>query len=433
MKIQNNKTKIATTITTVLVLTMIIPFSGINMAYAQQSTSDPFNIGKVEDGTYNEHAALLRAAQLMGMYHAEMEEKSKLEQKLKTANNPENIQGINNQINTIQGQIDQIKQEFDAIQAENYKYYYVAPVLLKKYQAAADNFFNFTTTQLWKGKGTFEEQMNAFPFVGIGVNGKDKAVEITLWKGSEKSANSTQYLNIIKSHMPTDVPWFVDYAEYKLLTCPSQTNECSPLIGGIQIGISQGGTAYGQCTLGFDATRTSDSHAGFVTAGHCEQGYTGNTVWQPSPATSPYASVGTASTSVFSNGSDCDCGWVSLDSGVSISDQIWEGSSSTFQPTSVTPQSQQTDGKIAQMMGGVTGIASGSIVSNDYELCINANCILHYVNGKFASQQGDSGSPVLDSTGTSIYGVVSAGNGTNTVWSPEDRAAADLGVTIITG
>ena len=420
-----------------LVLSMIIPFAGISMANASQTAEDKYGIGKVADGTYNETAALQRATELMNMSDENSIKKQELEKKLATTTLSTEIEAIKAQINEIQGQIDQNTQEFNAIQEENWKLYYVEPVLLEKYQSASDEFMSTTLNQYWKGK-SFEESKNIFPLVEIGVNGKQKAVEITLWKGIENSPKVNQYITMIKELMPKDIPWFVSFDEYPSpVTCTSRTSACVPRIGGIEIGITISPNNFKICTLGFKATRNSDGAPGFVTAGHCEDGLTGHSVLQPHTG----SSIGTASTEVYSNGSDCDCGWVKLNSGVSISDAIFNTGSSTYTPTSLTAQSGQTAGTLIKQSGLASGIQTGSVTMNDVSITnTDGITILHVVKDSMTVRCTDSGAPVTNSAGTSLFGLVVAGNvgttcnvGTITYHSPENRAAADLGVTIAVG
>ena len=412
-----------------LVMSMIIPFAGISMAQATPTNVDPYHIGTVADGTYNETAALQRVTQLMNTYHEKTQEKQNLEQSLKTAL-PGDVQTINDQISTIQGQRDQIMQEFNGIQAENLKLYYIDPTLLQKYQAASDNFVDQIQNQYWNGKSTFEDKKNAFPLVEIGVNGKTKSVEITLPKDIENSAKADQYVSIIRNLMPKDVPWTVTYGKYPIAySCTSRTVACSPLIGGIQTATKFNATFNNYCTLGFDAKRTSDNAAGFVFAGHCENGLTGNPVYQPDTGTT----VGTASTYVYSSGTDCDCGWVKLSNGITINDKVFHTGSSTYTILNVTAQSHQPAGKFIQMSGVASGIATGSVSMNDVMITIDGVSFNHQVKASLTAAKGDSGAPITNSTDTSLFGEVIGGSGSTTYYSPEDRVAADLGVTIITG
>jgi hypothetical protein len=203
---------------------------GCLLSNASQTDVDKFHIGHVADDTYNETAALQRSTQLMNMQNDKMAEKQNLEVQLATKQHDYDdavknsnatkissllgdINEIKNQTSSLQEQIDKITQELNVIQEANIQFYYMDPVLLKKYQAASDGFATKIQVQYWKGK-SFDEQKNAFPLVGIGVDSKKKSVEITLWKGIENSTNVDRYISVIKELMPSDVPWHVSFGEY---------------------------------------------------------------------------------------------------------------------------------------------------------------------------------------------------------------------------
>ena len=203
---------------------------GCLLPHASQPDVDKFHIGHVADSTYNETAALQRATQLMNMQNEKLAEKQNLEVQLaikqhdyddaiknsdstKISSLLGDINQIKNQTSNLQVQIDKITQELNVIQEANIQFYYMDPVLFKKYQAAADGFSTKIQVQYWKGK-SFDEQKNAFPLVGAGVDSKKKSVEITLWKGIENSTTVDRYISVIKELMSPDIPWYVDFGEY---------------------------------------------------------------------------------------------------------------------------------------------------------------------------------------------------------------------------
>jgi hypothetical protein len=414
-----------------LVLSTIIPFAGINMAHATQSITDPYHIGTVADGTYNETAALKRVAQLLTISDEKEQEKQILYQKMKTSTVASDIEAMTNQVNDIQKQIDQNKQVIDAIQAENYKFYYVDPILREKYSLAANQFFNSTTTKYWKSK-SFDDNKDAFPIVSSGLDSKTKMVEITLWKGIENSPKLQQYVSIIKEMMPNDVPWYISFGDYTTPFCAdTRCSTFSTRIGGIDVDTNAGGGLLSTCTLGFKVTRNVDGAVGYVTAGHCNKGYTGNTVYQVYPN-----AIGQVSTTIFSNGADCDCSFVKLNAGISISDAIYNTPSTTYTPTSVVTQSFQAVGTIVKQSGITSGIQTGSINNNDItDVYSDGTQIFHSVKvTSMVASNGDSGAPITTNDGTKLYGELAGGQPGNIVfYTPENRVAADLGVTIVVG
>ncbi len=202
---------------------------GCLLSTLSQTDIDKYHIGHVEDGTYNETAAIQLSTQLLSMQDEKISEKQKLEDQLTAIQNDYDnaikdsnatkissllgdINTIKNQTSDLQNQIDKITQEFNVIQEENILYYYMDPVLLKKYQAAADGLVTKIQAQYWMGK-SFDEQQKAFPLVEASVDSKEKSVVITLQKDIENSTSVDQYISVIKGLMPSDVPWYISYGE----------------------------------------------------------------------------------------------------------------------------------------------------------------------------------------------------------------------------
>lgn len=325
MKIQNNKT--TTVIISTLVITMIVPFAGINMAHASNAT-DPYHVGKVADGTYNETAALQRVKQIDQTYLDLVSQKDGLEKQMTTDSQNHKLSSIEqktitDKINAIHTQIGDLANEFNQIQQENKKLYYVDPVLYQKYVSAKDNFVNGILQKYTVGRSVDDAQ-NTFPLVAASINHKEKAVEIVLAKDTENSPNKDQYIRIIDSMMPKDIPWFVSYSDYySPVSCTDKNSPCTPMMGGINIGVQNKFA----CALGFEATRSGVT--GFVTAGHCAAGQpSGTSVYQPFP-NGPI--VGSLVTELYSGRTTvaCDCAFINTGS-TQISDQIFF--SSTYQP-----------------------------------------------------------------------------------------------------
>ncbi len=427
MKIILKKYKFA--VFSVLVLSMIIPFTGISMAHASQNTGDKFNIGKVEDGTYNETTATQRAFQLINIHDEKMQEKHDLEQKLATSTIPSEIETIKGQMNNVQGEIDTITKEYNYIEEQQAKLYYVDPVSYDKYVVAKDNLINEIHKEYWDGK-SFEDAKNAFPLVGGSINLKKKSVEITLSKKIENSPTKDQYIAVIDKLMPKDIPWFISYQDWPTaVSCSSRTTSCNPLIGGIQIAVVGKGFP---CTLGFEAKRSGVY--GFVDAGHCDAGLpTGTNVQQPSGGSIAAHTV----VNTFSGTTSCDCSFYS-NSSRKISDAIFQSSTSTYTPVGWTPGSNQ-GGQQVKKSGVTTGNTIGTVTNTSVTRTYSGVTVTNLVQASLNADCGDSGSPVTDGFGGSLYGVLVSKDGacgvtTNVAyWSPSDQVISKLGVTLVLG
>lgn len=413
-----------------LVLSMIIPFAGINMVHASQTAGDPYHIGKVEDGTYNEEVAFQRMVQLVNMYDEERQKKTELEQKLAAATDSTEIEAIKSQINDAQGEIDQITQEYNEIQKENKKLYYIEPSTYEKYVTAKDDVINKINKQYWEGK-SFEEAKNAFPLVGGAIDHKQKAVEILLWKEIVNSPEKDKYVAIIDELMPNNVPWFVSFADYPTPTaCESRTISCDPMIGGIQVHVSGSPIS---CTLGFQAIRNGVD--GFVTAGHCADGLAvGSDVFQPVGG----SAKGDLVVESFANNSPCDCAFVSNRTSSPMDNAIFQSSTSTYTPISTTSAADQAGDQVKKS-GVRTGNTLGTVTDTSVTITYEGNQITNLVNSTMFVNCGDSGAPVTNGFGSSLYGVVVAKNGacditTNVAYhSPYDQITATIQANAVLG
>jgi hypothetical protein len=426
---------------------MVVPYTGINLAIASQNTEEKINVGKVADGTYNEDLAFQRATELVNTYDEKRQEKSELEQKLaakelaydESIKNAEfieaynllvDIQAIKSQINDLQIEIDEITQEYNEIQEENMKLYYIEPALYDKYVTAKDEVENKIHKQYWEGK-SFDESQAAFPLVGAGIDHKQKAVEITLYKGIENSTKKDQYIAIIDELMPKDIPWFVTYEDYAApVACTSRTSPCSPYIGGVQIGIQNDST----CTLGIQATRSGVN--GFVTAGHCaNNGPSGADVSQPGSG----LVVGDLVIHTFFNNSPCDCAFISdRAASPAVDNAIFQSSSSTYTPVTATSAGGQA-GQQVKKSGVTTGNTLGTVTSTSISRTYDGVTITNLVRSTMTVNCGDSGAPVTNGLGSSFFGIVAAKDGANcvvsnvTYHSPYDRITSYLNANPVLG
>ena len=399
-----------------------------------------FNIGKVEDGTYNETSALQVAKNIIHKHSELISQKASLEKQMVSESQNHNLSDaekktITDEINGVQTQIDTLAKEFDQIQQENRKLYYVDPVLYQKYVSAKDTFVN-DILQKYKIGSSIDDAKNTFPLVAASINHKQKAVEIVLTKDTENSPNKGKYIGVITSLMPKDIPWFVSYDDPHLpISCTDKNSACTPIMGGINMGVANKFA----CALGFEAKRSGVT--GFVTVGHCAAGQpTGTSVYQPFPS-GPV--VGSLVTELWSGRSTvtCDCAFISTGS-TSISDQIFF--SNTYQPKliSSTPSSSQAGSIVAAELA--SGEQTGTVTNTNLSVMHGSNPVVtNLVEASLPSICGDSGSPITNSLfSPSLYGIASLSNaprnpdgsctgteGTVTDYVPPDVISSQLGAT----
>jgi len=433
----NKKQKITSTTKTILfaglIMTLMIPVTGINVADAVGSNPQKPNIGKVSDGTYDEKLAFEIASELITLYEEKMQGKQELENALTKINTPSELKQIEDKISQIQNDINIITQEYDEIQNENMKLYYIEPSLYDRYVTAKDVLVNTIQKQYWEGK-SFEEAKNTFPLVGAGINHKEKSVEISLSKDIENSSEKFEYISVIDKLMPEDIPWFITYEDYPTPTsCASRTSPCDPLIGGIDIHVGLN-LLDGSCTLGIEAVRNGLD--GFITAGHCADGKAfGTSVYQPTLGTD----VGSLQIENFFHNSSCDCAFVADRPGNPIMDNaIFQSGTSTYTPVTATSSGGQA-GQMVKKSGVVTGNTLGTVTSTSVSKTYGGNTITNLVKTTLYADCGDSGSPVTNGLGTSFYGILVAKDGlcgvtTNVAYhSPYEQITSQIGANPVLG
>jgi len=432
MTINNKKSMTKTTIFAALILTLIVPISGMNNADATIPNTQNPNIGKVADGTYNEELAFQRALELKDMHDEKRKNIDKLEQKLAKSNiAATNAKQIRDQVSNIKADIDALMQEFDVLQQENQKLYYMEPETYQRYADAKTNFWNTITENNWKGK-SFEVRKDSFPLVSAGINHKEKAVEIMLHNDIEDLPGKQRYIAMIERNMPDDVEWFVSYGEYPESTSHCTSNprcdEYRPAIGGIGIK----GNADGSCTLGFRVVLASNWNVqGFATAGHClDKTRASGTFYVHQPGNGNV--LGYAANSMYTVGgtTECDCGWVWVPNSNDMTDGIYNTPPKLpYAPSTFTNAANQTAGSWVTMSGVTSGITSGGIINTDVTITYaDGTTVNNLLRAQYSSAGGDSGAPITSLFGTSFYGIAVARNYAFSYYSPIDQVMNGLGV-----
>ncbi len=220
-------------------------------------------------------------------------------------------------------------------------------------------------------------------------------------------------------------------------SCSSQTSNCDPVIGGLQVVPSNGAST--DTTLGLPVYNNADSE-GFIMAAHgvdsSNCGTTGTTINQGGTA------VGTVSSNPPSSGSrESDSAFVLLNNSTQqfSAYEIYAGSDSYWYASSMVPSSQQSYQTQVAMQGLTSGyqtgyIASSGTVSISGDICNSSG--MNFMIANITPHGGDSGAPVFtpaDSNGNvAFYGIAVAkyvsGSNTYLAYSPWDFIQNDLDV-----
>ncbi len=147
-------------------------------------------------------------------------------------------------------------------------------------------------------------------------------------------------------------------------------------------------TGHGYCTTGFKATYNGKS--GFVAAGHCANGQTGNNVGQATIST-VIGKVEKETYDLGSSSEDCDCSFISSTTPV---DKIVFGISSQYYPHYARTAAVND---YVKMSGKTSGITTGTVSSTNGSITVaDGTTLTQVVIASYLSTGGDSGGPVMD-------------------------------------
>jgi len=239
---------------------------------------------------------------------------------------------------------------------------------------------------------------NYFPWTSIGYDYEDNALEVTMLPEEFNKKNLEQYYQIIRSVVGDDINVTISPNEfYELTGCSSRTN-CSDLEAGVEIGMQ--GKNF-PCTLGFAASFNGKD--GFVTAGHCfdELADGGN----PSGADAKHPENGSKIGDLEKEltvsrpaSTRCDCAFVEA-SGVSDETFGISTDASSIGTSSLFRSIKASLGQSDSTPTGIITDASRTITTSSYRL-------LGLVETNIGVNNGDSGSPVFNSSGSQLLGFM---------------------------
>ncbi len=191
-----------------------------------------------------------------------------------------------------------------------------------------------------------------------------------------------------------DIPMHVGTGHFTRDSCTSQTSQCSPLEGGIEIqsngGLQQTGT------LNSGVINTGGSQ-GVIISSHVADdscaGNTGQTIYQPTVASG--RSIGTVLINSPTNGRLSDSAYVTLSTGVTFNPNIL--ASGTHYYLARTLQSSEVSVGTTIYMAGyksllTSGTLKGQNISVSDPFC---GTLVQQDYGDYSSQGGDSGAPVF--------------------------------------
>jgi len=284
------------------------------------------------------------------------------------------------------------EQEIDALQAEQDRLILedrkTKPVYSVEETAKYDKLAEQLADHIIMKRGNFVDgEENYVPFTEIGYFANDDAVKVGIHEDFVTEDNMQKYAEIARSVLGDKMNIIIyNDGDYGTLdTCSTTTSDCTPMEGGIRINIDgQGG-----CTLGFPASKTGEG-TGFVTAGHCGDGSTGEDVDQ-----SWTRKVGELVKETFDDGSSaeyCDCAYVKLTESETLDHEIF-GISSSYYPDH---KGSAGTNDYVKMVGYNSGIEIGQVDSTNVTVTIDGTTFKQVVKADYARMSGDSGGIVME-------------------------------------
>lgn len=334
-----------------LLVAMILPFSGMDFAEAESN-----KIGKTEIKTEKKQNTVMNNA---------AEKLSKLQEKLDTSSNDKQKQNILDQMERVKEHAVNKLQKID-----------------EKRQASYDKLTDKLTDNISDISKNGQDK-RIIPAIKIGYDSLEDALVVTIEPG-HSSEEMEQYATFVRSVVGEEADIvLVEGETWNSSSCNSRSSNCNPIEGGVRMQV----TDHGPCTVGFKATYNGDS--GFVTAGHCADGNTGDDVGQSSLSNV----VGEVRKETFYQGSStyCDCAFV--ETTTTVDSDIF-GISSSYQPDH-THTVKKYDW--VKMSGQVSGIKTGYVTnwSDSVYMSNLSTWVRHVATATYSSTEGDSGAPVL--------------------------------------
>ena len=242
-----------------------------------------------------------------------------------------------------------------------------------------------------------DEIHKSIPITGLSYDHTNNALEVTIQPKHFKESNLDSYIEQIRAIIGDEIDLTLSPSDYAVSTgCSNRNAYCDEPEGGMQFAVGNGA-----CTIGFRATLNGDT--GFVTAGHCVEDKIGSTAYMPTPSGTD---IGVVTLEVVDQDNNnriyCDCGFVETDEDdTEMSDNIF----GTANPNSAGAASL---GSQVALSGQVSGVVYGYVLdTEDFAYDENTRKVYNLVKTLYTSQKGDSGGPVINSSGSTLHGIQS--------------------------
>lgn len=367
---KNTKT-IKTILFAGLIMTIVIPISGINMAHG---STDYFK------------QAIIVFDDIQRLDAEIIQEKNQLSQ---VSDNK--AIDLERKISDKQTKLDELWKEMDRLEKLNNERFTVAPEIYEK----LENIHEVLKNKYVSSKSTTYVGDN--PVERIGVNWLTQSI-IVLLNPDKLTDEVTSYSmkelvsDDIHDIVGENIPIEIQIGKMTPLSCTAKDAVCRPIIGGITVARD---TDTSLNTIGYKATKTSYG-TGFVVAAHTVLSVN-EVVHQPHDETSE--TVGTVKAYCWIS-TDKECDFAYVQSTETVNNEIFKSNNNVYTITGKTVDSSQDLGDWVYKVGARTGISLGQVSENSGTEYYNKVEIYHGA--------GDSGAPIFALSGdnANLYGIL---------------------------
>ena len=380
-----------------LIATMILPFSGMQLAVAEDSAQENTSDRNIRDKTTERIQEKNKRELVLVQINVLANEDLKLEGQLKSETDEAEKKRIMQRINEIRNQLDTIEQNNHEKNIP---------------QAQLETLIS--QQHLFEKKFLISELVQYVTSVGIDITSKE--IQIGLNQNIVNSNNIDSVISDLEGLIGNDVNWHVVYSTpAESLTCNQK--ECEPIIGGNYVIVP----GMGACSYGFQAKKGSTW--GWVTAGHCADGKVGTSVFDHSGD-----NIGTVSVEKDYWGTYCDCAWITSSSSIVDNKVYGVGVHTITKTTSMFGQQNDTIMKSGQA-GGID-FGTVSAVNVTVLIAEKGEYIRGLVRSNTVMAHGDSGGTVVESSDKGdLYGIATIHDWWGYYHTPINHITSELGVT----
>lgn len=303
-------------------------------------------------------------------------------------------------MNELQDIIDKKTSLLKAMEEENIKRFTLEPSLKTKLEAAR----------------SYAKTLDDLPINKVSISHSQKSLIIGIDESQLTTEKNEQYYKDLLQKEFSNIPMKVVFSISVDEACTTQTSDCDPIVGGIEM--NENGV--GDCTIGLPLYRSGVE--GYITAGHCvgNESGTGDDVYQPAGG----SKIGDTSVRVYT--ASCDCAFIAHTGSEDTQTKIWYSSNTYVTITGYTDR--VANGSYVLMTGSTSGPEAGIVDDNTSIFTINGIDFDVVDLTTDITEGGDSGAPYTSLAASNFYGTHKGVHGGVSAFIPWENIEAQLGL-----